>query len=205
MSKGGKSAEDAKAHVQKDKGVTEKSAENELDEIVEETCATAEGITEDKVMELEAKVSELTAALEDVKDKALRREAEIDNYRKRLIRDKEDAVAYANARLIEDLVPVLDDFERAVSAAETTADVQSIRDGITLVEQRFRNVLVKNWGLEEIEAEGKDFDPHLHEAYMMSESEDCPVEKVDQVFAKGYKIHDRIIRPAKVKVIKPKV
>ncbi|AEC02877.1 nucleotide exchange factor GrpE [Parasphaerochaeta coccoides] len=208
MSKGGKSAGDAKPRVRKDDGVTEEIAGKEFQAGEEESPTvqeTDEALVEDRTAELEAKVVELTKALEEVKDKALRREAEIDNYRKRLIRDKEEAVTYANTRLLGDLIPVLDDLERAISAAETATDVQGIRDGIVLVEQRFRGILMKDWGLEEIEAEGQDFDPNLHEAYLMTESEDCPVEKVAQVFSKGYKMHDRIIRPAKVKVIKPKV
>lgn len=207
MSKSGKSASGVGAQ-----GVKDIPAEEKAEDLActDDTCGTSQEDVQDstgnaRIVELETTVQELKAALEDVRDKALRREAEIDNYRKRLVRDKEDAVAYANSRLVEDLIPVLDDFERALTAADTATDVKVLRDGVSMVEQRLRTTLTKSWGLEEIDPQGEEFDPNFHEAYMMTESEDCDTEKVDQVFAKGYKIRDRVIRPAKVKVIKPKV
>ena len=158
---------------------------------------------EAEIVALNAKVGELEAEVASLKDQMLRKQADVENFRKRLIRDKEESVQYANAKLIADLLQPLDDFDRAIAAAESTKDFQTMHDGIVMVRQHLFGMLERNWGLHQIEAVGKEFNPAEHEACMMVEDPSCKVETVLDDFAKGYKLHDRVIRPAKVRVGKP--
>ncbi len=153
---------------------------------------------------LRAKVKELEESVADLKDKALREAAETENYKKRLRQEKENAVKYANEALIKDLLDPLDNFSRAIEASETSKDFDTIKTGVVMVENQLHTLLKNNWGLEAYSPEGEDFNPAEMEACMMQEVDGLEKEKVLQVFLKGYKLHGKVIRAAKVVVGKPK-
>ena len=144
----------------------------------------------------------LTAQVAELKDKLLRAQADWDNSRKRILREKEDAVRYAAEGLLEKLLPVLDNFEMGMQAAKTATDAKSIAQGLEMVLAQFHQVL-KEAGVETIDAVGHPFDPHRHEALGHHESADHPEGQVLQQLRKGYKLKDRLLRAASVFVAKP--
>ncbi|MBQ6671657.1 MAG: nucleotide exchange factor GrpE [Spirochaetales bacterium] len=152
---------------------------------------------------LQNKVAELEAANADLKDQMLRRQAELENYRKRLIRDKEEAVQFANESLIRDILGFLDNMDRALAAAKNGGDLNALIEGFEMTQNQLLSTLDKNWGLKGIDSVGKEFDPSLHEACMMTIDENLDKETVLEEFQKGYTLHDRVIRPSKVKIGKP--
>ncbi len=154
---------------------------------------------------LKGSVEELEKELEDYKGKYLRKHADFENFRKRMLREKEDSIKYANANLLKDLVSVIDDFERAINSAQESKDYESFLSGIKLIEKQFGAMLENNWGLKRMETIGEEFNPQMHEALMMEENADCSTETVIEDYQKGYVLHDRVIRHAKVKVGKPPV
>ena len=157
-----------------------------------------------RISELESKVKELEETIADLKDKALRDAADTENNKKRLRADKDSAVRYANEGLIKDLLDPLDNFSRAVEAAGSTGDVESIKTGVSMVESQLQSILRNNWGLEPYSPEGEDFNPSEMEACLVQEDENLDREKVLQVLLKGYKLNGKVIRAAKVMVGKPK-
>ena len=143
--------------------------------------------------------------LASLKEQMLRDRADLENYRKRLIRDKEDSIKFANENLIKDLLQPLDDFSRALEAAESTKDYAKVHDGVVMVNSQLYSTLEKNWGLQKIESVGKEFNPEEHEAYMVVADDSLETETVLEEFIVGYKLHGRVLRPSKVKVGKPNV
>jgi len=136
----------------------------------------------------------LQADMERFRDLALRTQADFENYRKRAIRDKEDAIKYANASLMERLIPVIDNFEFGS---------QAVLVGLEMVAKQFQEFLT-SVGVETVEAEGKPFDPNLHEAVGHEASDIVPEGAVVRQLRKGYKLRDRLLRPANVFVSKGK-
>ncbi len=149
------------------------------------------------------KVKALEAEVSGLKDRMIRLQADTENYRKRLIREKEDAVVYANERLIRDLLEFFDNLDRVLQAGRSGGDAQSLCKGIELMQNQLFGTLSKNWGLTRIETSGKEFNPEEHEAVMMESAEGIETEMVSQEFQAGYRLHGRVVRPAKVKVAKP--
>lgn len=189
--------EEKKENIEEGKAAAEEKAE--------ETAQTAEGEDKDaQIAALNSKIKELAEELLSVKDKALRDAAEMENYKKRLRADKESAVKFANEALIKDLLDPLDNFSRAVEAAGSTGDVESIKTGVSMVESQLQSILRNNWGLEPYSPEGEDFNPSEMEACLVQEDENLDREKVLQVLLKGYKLNGKVIRAAKVMVGKPK-
>jgi len=154
--------------------------------------------------------------LEELKDRAaradenwerlLRTTADFENFKKRVTREKQEAIRYANEGLLQKLVPVLDNFDMALSAAQTgqTEAAQSLQAGINMIYQQLKSALVEA-GLEEVDAAGKTFDPNLHEAVSQTETAEVPEGQVLQQLRKGYKLRDRLLRPATVVVAKAPV
>lgn len=172
----------------------------------DESVAPSE--VEQKELEIALLKEQLETAQADVaemKDQMLRNRADLENTRKRLVRDKEEAVKYANSSLIKDLLEPLDDFGRALEAADTTEDYKKIHDGVVMVNSQIFALLERNWGLERIEALDQEFNPEEHEACMVVPDDSLEHEKVLEVFSTGYKLHGRVLRPTKVKVGKPNV
>lgn len=132
-------------------------------------------------------------------DRLLRTTADFENFKKRAARERQDAIKYANEALIEKLLTVLDNFEMAQAAVQTGAPdaLQSLQEGVAMIHQQLRNVLA-GAGLEEIDASGKPFDPNLHEAVSQAETEAVPEGHVAQQLRKGYKLRERLLRPAAV-------
>lgn len=152
---------------------------------------------------LEAEISEVDFEAEaaKLKDLALRARADLDNFRKRALREKEEAIRYANNGLLERLLPVIDNFELGLDAAKTVADTASILQGMSMVQKQLHDFL-KNNGLEEVQAEGEAFDPNKHDAVSQEFSADIPDGHVIRQVRKGYKIKDRLIRASSVIVSK---
>ncbi|HET7855067.1 MAG TPA: nucleotide exchange factor GrpE [Gaiellaceae bacterium] len=137
---------------------------------------------------------------EELIDTLQRVKAEFDNYRKRAARDQESLVARAHERLVKELLPVLDDLERALEAAEEHEEAK-LEEGVRLVQRSLADALARE-GLEEVSVDGK-FDPHVHEALLTQPSE-AEEGSVIEVLQKGYKLGDRVLRPARVVVAGPK-
>lgn len=156
-------------------------------------------VTPEQLEELKQKA----AKADEHWDRMLRTTAEFDNFRKRATRDKQEAIRYANETLLEKLVPVLDNFEMALNAtAATTAEgADSLKTGVSMIHQQLKTVL-NDAGLEEINAIGQPFNPNFHEAVAQREAPDVPEGQVVQQLRKGYKLKDRLVRPATVIVAK---
>jgi molecular chaperone GrpE len=161
-------------------------------ETVEETAATENGAVE----ELERRLAEVEAERDERVADLQRVAADFDNYRKRSVRDQEALVARAHERLVKQLLPVLDNLERALVAA-TEHEEEQVLEGVELVLRELNEALKKE-GLEEIETDGR-FDPHVHEALLTQPSE-AEEGAVIEVLQKGYRLGDRVLRPARVVV-----
>jgi molecular chaperone GrpE len=142
----------------------------------------------------------LRAENEELIDSLQRLKAEFDNYRKRTARDQEQLVARAHERLVKELLPVVDDLERALQAAEQHEEA-TLEEGVRLVHRALADALARE-GLEEVPVDGK-FDPHVHES-LLSQPSDAEEGSVIEVIQKGYKLGDRVLRPARVVVAGPK-
>lgn len=136
-------------------------------------------------------------------DTLLRTTADFDNFKKRAARERQDAVKFANESLLQKLIPVLDNFDMAITAAANAKEgaAQSLQTGVNMILSQFRGTLTEA-GLEEIDATGKTFDPNFHEAVSQSETADVPEGQVVQQLRKGYKLRERLLRPATVIVAK---
>ncbi|MBQ3320446.1 MAG: nucleotide exchange factor GrpE [Spirochaetia bacterium] len=185
------------------KGTEEEKIEQEIEPEVSAAAAEPEKEPVDEVSALKEQIQKLEAEKAEMKDQFLRKAADFDNFRKRLIRDKEDAVSFANTSLLTDLIDVLDDFERAEAAAKKSQDFETLANGVDLIEKRLATLLEKKWGLTKYVPLNEAFDPEKHEALMMTESPDVKEATVAEVFQNGYILHDRVIRHAKVKVSMP--
>ena len=132
-----------------------------------------------------------------------RKQADFENARKRLIRDKEEAIKFANDSLIVELISVLDDFERAISSAEKGRDFATLHSGIELIEKQLMGTLERNWGLIRFDSAGTPFDPERHEALATEPSPEYGEATVLEDYQKGYTLHGRVIRAARVRVATP--
>ena len=136
-------------------------------------------------------------------DRLLRATADFENFKKRATRERQEAIKFANEALLRKLITVLDNFDMALAAAndDQNTPVDSLKTGITMMHQQFKIVLTEA-GLEEIDATGKTFDPNWHEAVSQEEATDTPEGQVLRQLRAGYKLRDRLIRPASVVVAK---
>jgi len=141
----------------------------------------------------------LQADLDRFRDLALRSQADFENYKKRAAREKEDAIKYANSSLLERLVTIIDNFELGLEAARGESERSPIYSGMTLVLKQLNDFLAEN-GLKSIEAEGKQFDPNLHEAIAHEPSKEFPEGTVIRQTRRGYRLKDRLLRPSSVVV-----
>ena len=194
-----------KNNIKKGKG-RDKMAESE--EVLKEDIPVNDNAdaadAKDDVAVLADKVAELEGIIATMKEDELRRAADTENYKRRLRLDKENAVKYANEQLISDLLTPIDNFARAIEAADKSQDFESMKTGVIMVQDQLLSVLRERWGLEAIDAKDKDFDPNEMEAYSVIEDENLKTEKVVQEFIKGWKLNGKVLRTAKVLVGKPK-
>jgi molecular chaperone GrpE len=149
------------------------------------------------------RIAGLEKEVVDLKDKLLRKQADFENFRKRMLREREDAARYANAALLSDLIGLIDDFERAIRSAEESRDFSTFLQGISMIEKQFVDMLETRWGLKRFTSVGEGFDPNKHEAVLRSEGPAGSKPTVVEDFQKGYFLHERVLRPAKVKVMVP--
>jgi len=177
--------------MSKEKTSTEAAPDSEAADVNAEAVASAAAeIGTDELQKLRREA-------EDAQDRALRTQAELENFRRRTQREVDDFRKYQSLPVIRDLLPGLDNLKRAVDSAEQSGDLQNLLDGIRMVSQQFEDVL-KAHCAEPIKPDGQPFDPNLHEALSQVPSAEHPPMTVLQVVETGYKIHDRVVRPAKV-------
>lgn len=193
--------EDVQAH----EGVDEASGalEGESEAATVEAENDSETDAQDPLTELQEQNQQLQEEVSELKAQFLRRQADFDNFRKRLLRDKEDSIAFANKDLLSDVVQLLDDFERALSLSEQSRDFDALHDGLAMIEQQFVAQLEKRWGLTRFTSKGEPFDPQQHEAVAMEEQEGIEDSVVVEDYQKGYLYKEKLLRAAKVKVAVP--
>jgi molecular chaperone GrpE len=141
----------------------------------------------------------LQADLDRFRDLALRSQADFENYKKRAAREKDEAIKYANSALLERLVPILDNFELGLSAARGEGETSPIFSGMNMILKQLNDFLSES-GAQPIEAEGKKFDPNLHEAIAREPSDEVPEGTVLRQTRRGYRLKDRLLRPSSVVV-----
>ena len=148
-------------------------------------------------------VRELLLKLAELNDQYLRKAADFENYRKRMSREKQELSEFANQNLLLDILPVLDDFERATKSAEASKDFTSLFEGIIMIQKQLASQLENKWGLKRFDSEGELFDPNRHEAIQMEKTEGIAESIVKEDYVKGYLLKEKVIRYAKVKVLVP--
>lgn len=151
-----------------------------------------------EVEELKQKLQQKEDEAQKYLDIAQRLKAEFENYRKRMEKEKAQMIDYGQETVIFELLPIIDNFERALTSS---GDYNSLKEGIELIYRQFKKVLDK-FGVREIEAEGQIFDPYKHHAVMQEEMEGKQANEIIEVFQKGYYLKDKVIRPSLVKVAK---
>lgn len=151
--------------------------------------------------ELLKKTEELASKAVELQDRLLRMSADWDNSRKRMQKEKEEALKYAAEGLLEELLPVIDNFELGLQSAQSAQDAKSVAYGFQMVQMQL-NQFLKDNGLESIDAVGQEFDPHLHDALGHHETTEHPEGTIMSQTRKGYKLKDRLMRPAAVFVAK---
>lgn len=169
----------------------------------EEQSEQEQAGTETEELTPEAKIEVLEAQLAEVRDQLLRKAADFENFRKRMNQEKANAIEYANQSLLLDIIPIIDDFERAIDAGESSADIATFLEGVKMIEKRLTSQLESKWGLKRFNSAGELFDPNLHEALYMEKSPDVSEATVQEDLFKGYFLKERVIRAAKVKVLMP--
>ena len=143
-------------------------------------------------------LEKLQAAVQEKEERALRLQADFENFRRRTAKEKEELSAVVTQGILKDMLPLLDNFERAMAAE--AKDIDSFKQGVEMIFKQFGEVLVKN-GLEHIEVEGKKFDPNFHQAVMRVENPELEDETIAQELQKGYMVKGRVIRPSMVQVV----
>jgi len=180
--------------------LTEKSASVDLESKQEEEEA-GEVTEEPEDRDLAKMLAEREQEIQQLNDRLLRLAADFENTRKRLEREKSESISYANESLLRELLPVIDNLERAVEHGESESDFQGLLDGVRMTLKGFLTVIAK-FGCAPFDSIGKPFDPNYHEALMQQESPDHPEKTILQELQKGYTLNERLLRPASVVVSK---
>ena len=184
---------------------------DEMKQEIEETEAvdTAEGENDteaqpaDEAQEnpadaMQQKIDELTAGLKEKEERALRLQADFENFRRRTSKEKEELSAVIKQEILKDMLPLLDNFERAMAAE--TKDAEAFQKGVDMIYTQLQEVMKKN-GLEPIETAGQKFDPNFHQAVMRVQNDDLEDDDIAQELQKGYMVEGRVIRPSMVQVV----
>ena len=164
---------------------------------------TADAVPTPPTPEQIEKLKHQAAKADEHWERLLRATADFDNFKKRAARERTEAAQFANASLLQKLIPILDNFEMAQAAAQTAQGdkLASLQTGIAMIQQQFKGALAES-GLEEVDATGKVFDPTFHEAVSQQETDSVPEGHVVQQIRKGYKLRERLLRPATVIIAK---
>jgi molecular chaperone GrpE len=157
---------------------------------------------EEEIEELKKKLEEKEKEIKEHHDRLLRLAADFENYKKRAARDKEDWTKFANEDLLRAILPFIDNLERAINHAQKVADTGVLIEGVRLTIQQILQTLNK-FGLSSFQSVGKPFDPTVHEAMLVVETDQHEPNQVVEEFQKGYLLNDRLLRPATVSVSKP--
>jgi molecular chaperone GrpE len=182
--------------------LTEEQIEKEVVEEVETAVNSSEQLDEVEeviLTEEQAKIQTLETKVKEVNERLLRIQADYDNFRRRTKQDKEATAKYRAQNLIEEIIPAMDNFDRALGVKAENEATKSLLQGMEMVYRQLTEAL-KNEGLEVIAAVGQSFDPHVHQAVMQVETDEFEANHVVEELQKGYKLKDRVIRPAMVKV-----
>lgn len=174
----------------------------DLEAEAREAAPEPKGWRKKRQAESEVPKDPLTTAKEELaqwRDRALRTQADLENFRKRSARDRADAIKYGNASIIEELLPIADNFEMGLAAATADEGSSSIAQGLQMVHKQLNEFLANN-GLKEVETDGKVFDPNLHEALSQQPSDEVPEGQIIATLRKGFMLHDRLVRAANVVV-----
>ena len=182
--------------LQEKEEMTAETAEEQLVEDAAETTPSPETETAEAAP-VEDKAAALEAELKEKSDRILRLQADFENFRRRTAKEKEELAAVITQNILGDLLPLLDNFERAMAVEQT--DGEAFQKGVEMIFTQLREVMEKH-GLEHIDAEGQPFDPNVHQAVMRVEDSDAPDGTITQVLQKGYQAKGRVIRPAMVQV-----
>jgi molecular chaperone GrpE len=191
-----------------DENSTDKPVENQIEPDACEQNPDEAASEANKTPTPEEKIAELEAQAAETRDQLLRKAADFENFRKRMNQEKQNAIEYANQSLLLDIIPVIDDFERAIQAGESglqagSADYNGLLEGVKKKKKRLTGQLESKWGLKRFNSAGENFDPNLHEALMMEKSPNVTEAVVQEDLVKGYMLKERVIRAAKVKVLMP--
>ncbi|MDK2918290.1 MAG: molecular chaperone GrpE [Candidatus Petromonas sp.] len=183
------------------KGDVDSNLEAIQEELVEETneenCER-----QSEPLENEEEINKYIKEIEEYKDKYLRLSADFQNYKKRVEREKKEIYNYGSEKVILDILPILDNLERAIHSAENDGgENNNLKSGIEMVYKQFMDALKKH-GVEVIECVGKEFDPNRHHAVMQEESQESDSNIVIEEFQRGYMLNSKVIRPSMVKVAK---
>lgn len=189
------------------KNESEQTESTEFSENADALNAEATGVTDDVLGELDSMETEssgdettsiLLEKLRVAEAEVLRSRAEMENYRKRMQRDADQQLKFANVPIVRDLVDVIDNLNRAIEAARADeTNAKALIDGVQMVMQQFNDALAKH-GCKPIQAVGTTFDPNIHQAIAQMPSQEVPAGTVAMEVAVGYMLHDRVIRPAQV-------
>jgi molecular chaperone GrpE len=195
---------DTNAPIAKTASVSESSSDNRNAETLPESELAKErnaDSTSAQTEDVQEQMLQLKAERDKYKDIALRSVADLDNYRKRMAREKDEAIRFANASFLERLIPILDNFELGLQAAKASGGQSAVVDGMSMVSKQLQDFLT-SCGIETVDATGQPFNPNIHEA--IAQEEDAEIEEghVIRQLRKGYRLKDRLIRPANVVVSK---
>ncbi|BAU27174.1 molecular chaperone GrpE [Aneurinibacillus soli] len=181
--------------------MTEENKQTE--EVIEETEAVeTEVVDMEEVVDdnsPEAQIAQLQAEKDEMYNKFLRTQADLQNFRTRVNKEKEQMLTYSSQRVIEALLPVVDNFERAMTASQGSGDAEALAQGVEMVFRQLQQVLEQE-GVTTVAGVGSPFDPNMHQAVMQEESSEYESGVIIEEFQKGYKLKDRVIRPSMVKV-----
>ncbi len=180
----------------KNKDVEVDPSSNDTVEDSEEQMVETEEITVEEPISVLEESGRLAS---EYLDHLQRLQAEFDNYKKRVDREKAELIKYASAELVSELIDIMENLERGVASAKGSDDIDSIVKGMEMVSTQLKDILGSR-GLKPIEAVGKKFDPHYHEAMMMTPTDEYPYNTVIEEFQQGYMIKDKVIRYSKVRV-----
>lgn len=189
--------EEMQQEIDEAEAAQEDAAEGSEEEAPEEAASEAAAMQEE-IEALKGQVEKLTGDLQEKKDRLLRLQADFDNFRRRSAKEREEISAVVTQNFCKDMLPLLDNFERAMAAE--TKDVEAFQKGVEMIFTQFQEILKKN-GLEKIETEGQKFDPNYHQAVMRIEDPEREDDTIAQELQKGYMVKGRVIRPSMVQVV----
>lgn len=160
-----------------------------------------QNVEKESVSSLKQALEEKTREIDELMNRFVRLQADFDNYKKRMVKERQEISVYILEDIVSQLLPVVDNFERALDSAENNGENDSLLNGLNMILKQFKDFLEKN-GIKEIEAEEKEFDPRFHDAVMQEETDKYPSNTIIEVLQKGYILSNKVIRPSMVKVAK---